>query len=254
MTAQSIGVVVPAYRPDVDQLQDYVERLDERLDPASILIELDAPRKETLTALDGTVGRVETAQSRRGKGAAITTGFERLETDVLAFADADGATGVDSFEAVLDPVVHGNGDLAVGSRRHPDADIQNQQTLLRKLLGDGFSWLAGTLLSARLHDYQCGAKAIDAESWNEIRAYLCEPGFAWDVELIAIAGAMDARIKEVPIAWEDQPGSTVSPVQDSLDLFRALLAARRRSKQLHTDRVSSTATTRTDQQTPLIER
>ncbi|MBX0288211.1 glycosyltransferase [Haloarcula salinisoli] len=253
MTDPSVGVVVPAYRPDVAQLRGYLERIDEELGPASILVELDSPREETVAALADTVARVESVQRRRGKGAAITTGFERLETDVLAFADADGATPVDSFEDVLDPVLRRDAELAVGSRRHPESEISDQQTLLRQLLGDTFSWLAGTLLSARLHDYQCGAKAVDAESWHDIRGHLCEPGFAWDVELVAIAGAMDLCIEEVPIEWEDQPGSTVSPVQDSLDLFRALLAARKRSKALRDDRFNSTGAVRDNQETPLIK-
>jgi len=253
MTDPSVGVVVPAYRPDLDRLRGYIDRLDDRVGPETILVELDSPREEAVAALSDTPGRVETVQRRRGKGAAITTGFERLETDVLAFADADGATPVDSFGAVLDPVVGSDVDLAVGSRRHPGSDIADQQTMLRQLLGDGFSWLAGTLLSARLHDYQCGAKAIDAESWGKIREHLCEPGFAWDVELVAVAAALDLRIEEVPIEWEDQPGSTVSPVRDSLDLFRALLAARSRSKQLRDDRFDTVAA-RDEQVTPLIKR
>jgi hypothetical protein len=253
MTDPSVGVVLPAYRPDLDRLRGYIDRLDAKLGPEAILVELDSPRDETAAELSDTTGRVETVQHRRGKGAAITTGFERLETDILAFADADGATPVDSFGDVLAPVVGSDADLAVGSRRHPESDIADQQTLLRRLLGDGFSWLAGTLLSARLHDYQCGAKAIHAESWSEIREHLCEPGFAWDVELVAIAGAMDLRIEEVPIEWEDQPGSTVSPVQDSLDLFRALLAARSRSKQLRDERFDTVAA-RDEQVTPLIKR
>ncbi|MFC6735800.1 dolichol-P-glucose transferase, partial [Halolamina salina] len=41
--SRSVGVVVPAYRPDVDRLSRYVRDLDERLAPAELRIELDDP-------------------------------------------------------------------------------------------------------------------------------------------------------------------------------------------------------------------
>ena len=254
MTDQSLGVVVPAYRPDVAQLRTYVRRIDEELDPESIVIEIDSPERETVATLRSTPARIDAVTRRRGKGAAITAGFERLETDVLLFADADGATPVESLVDIADSVRLDTAGLAVGSRRHPAADIADEQTVLRQFLGDGFSRLAGTLLSVKLHDDQCGAKALDARAWDRIRDHLYEPGFAWDVELIAIAGAFDVPVVEVPIEWQDQPGSTVDPVQDSARMFRALLTSHHRAKQIAEDRFHTAIAARTPQATPLVER
>jgi glycosyltransferase involved in cell wall biosynthesis len=223
------------------------------LDPDTLIIEFDAPDGVPASISD-LPARIETVPYRRGKGAAITAGFERLDTDVRVFADADGSTPVESLKAVLDPITAGDADLAVGSRRHPDAVVAGHQTLARRFLGDGFAWLASRLLSVSLHDYQCGAKAIDAESWDRLKEHLYEPGFAWDVELIAIAGAVGCRVVEVPIRWEDKPGSTVSPVGDSVALFRALLSSRHRAKQLSDHRLHTAIAARRDEPTALIER
>jgi len=254
MTDRTLGVVIPAYEPTVEQLRAYLRAIDNRLDPESILIEIDSPTQETVTELRSLPGRVDVASRRRGKGAAITEGFEQLETDILLFADADGATPVDSLVDIAEPVRQDEAALAVDSRRHPDADIADEQTVVRQLLGDGFSQLAGTLLSVTLHDYQCGAKAIDADAWSRIRHHLYEPGFAWDVELIAIAGAFNFAVTEVPVAWEDQPGSTVDPVRDSARMFRALLTSRHRAKQIADDRLHTAIASRRSQPTPLVER
>jgi len=250
----TVGIVVPAYRPDVPQLRAYVMALDEALSPETILIELDDPKEGVPARLVDLPAAVETVPYRRGKGAAVTAGFERLDTDVLAFADADGSTPVDSLRAVVDRVRAGSVELAVGSRRHPESDIASHQTFARRFLGDGFAWLAGQLLSVSLFDYQCGAKAIDTDSWAQVRDHLYEPGFAWDVELVAIAGALDLRVVEVPIHWEDRPGSTVSPVMDSVALFRALLSARHRAKQLRDDRLHTAIAARREKPTALIKR
>ncbi|MDS0281556.1 glycosyltransferase [Haloarcula onubensis] len=250
----TVGVVIPAYRPDIPELRRYVTAIDETVEPDEVVIELDAPKDGVTAELGDLPADVETVPYRRGKGAAITAGFEYLATDVLVFADADGSTPADSLATVVERVSSGTADLAVGSRRHPDSEVASHQTFARRFLGDGFAWLAGTLLTVSLYDYQCGAKAITAEGWGKVRSHLYEPGFAWDVELAAIAGALDLRVTEVPIRWEDRPGSTVSPVRDSLALGRALLSARHRAKQLSDDRLHTAIAAAREQPTALVER
>lgn len=232
---RSLGLVIPAYRPDVEALADYVVALDERLSPAVLRIELDAPQPGVAERLADGPATVNVSERRRGKGSAITEGFERLDTDVLAFADADGSTPADSLAEVMAPVRSGQASLAVGSRRHPDSRVVSHQTFVRRRLGDAFAATARLFLDAQLYDYQCGAKAVSADAWRQLREHLYEPGFAWDVELIAMAVALDLPIAEVPIVWEDQPGSTVSPIRTSLALGRTLLVARHRAKLLADD-------------------
>ncbi len=155
---------------------------------------------------------------------------------MLAFADADGSVPADSMVDVVAPVLGGEAALAVGSRRHPAATVRSHQTRVRRRLGDVFAALARRLLAVRLYDYQCGAKALSADAWRQVRAHLYEPGFAWDVELVAMTAALDRPVVEVPIVWgEDRPGSTVSPVRSSLAFGRTLLAARHRAKLLADD-------------------
>ena len=251
---RTVGIVVPAYDPDVEALVAYLDVLQERRQPERLHVELDAGSPEAVSAIRDTAATLHNAERRRGKGAAITAGFEEVGTEVLAFADADGATPAHSLGKVVDRVVNGDADLAVGSRRHPDAAVAGHQTLARRFLGDGFAWLAGRLLDVSLYDYQCGAKAITAAGWQDVRSHLYEAGFAWDVELVAIAGALDLRVAEVPIEWEDQPGSTVSPVRTPLALFRALLAARHRSKRLRDSHLHEALAARRDEEPALVDR
>ena len=156
-----LGVVVPAFRPDVDWLESYLRDLEAELDPAALRVELDDPAAatlEALSALEMPALEVDAVPYRRGKGAAITAGFEALSTDRLAFADADGSTPAAEVRRVVDALEEA--DVAVGSRRHPDAEVIGHQTFARRFLGDGFAWLARRLLATNLHDYQCGAKAL----------------------------------------------------------------------------------------------
>jgi glycosyltransferase involved in cell wall biosynthesis len=253
----TVGIVVPAFRPDVERLSAFVRSLHEEFDDPVVRVELDGARQETVDALATLPATVATAPERRGKGAAVTAGFEALvddaDVDVLAFADSDGATPAGSIADVVAAVAGGRADLAAGSRRHPDGDIRSHQTYLRRWLGDGFAWLARRLLVVGLYDYQCGAKAIDVDAWRAVRAHLYEPRFAWDVELVAMVGALGFDVVEVPVTWEDQPRSTVSPVRTPMELFRALLAVRHRAKLVADHPLHSAIAARREAPTALVD-
>ena len=251
--SRSVGLVVPAYRPDVERLSSFVHNLDERLAPAELRIELDDPAPGDADALAGLPATVNVADRRRGKGAAITEGFDALSTDVLAFADADGSTPARSVADVVSPVESGDFDLAAGSRRHPEATVKSHQKVLRRFLGDGFAWLARRLLDPDLHDYQCGAKAVSANFWARLRQHLYRSGFAWDIELLAVAGALGGRIAEVPVVWEDQPESTVDPISDTVAMFTGLLTARHRAGVARGDQLHELLDSHGDR-TPLVAR
>lgn len=252
---RSLGVVVPAYHPDVDRLTAYVDDIRERLQPAAVRVELDAPEPELVDALSALPADVAVVPYRRGKGAAVTAGFEALNTDLLCFLDADGSTPVDSATAVVAALDGADGaDVAVGSRRHPESRVTSHQTVARRFLGDGFAWVARRLLDAHLYDYQCGAKALTREAWQGVRRHLYEPGFAWDVELVAMAAALDYGVAEVPIEWEDRPGSTVAPVGTAVTMARALFVARHRAKRLQNSRVHDALAATREEPVALIDR
>lgn len=250
----TVGVVIPAYQPDIDELREYSTAIRDIVDPDEIRIELDDPCEETRAQLHTLPGTVNVAEERRGKGTAITAGFEKLSTDVLSFADADGSTPAADIGRIVRQVESSEADLVIGSRRHPDADIKSMQTRHREFIGDVFVRLAQLLLNCGISDYQCGAKALHLDAWRQVRTQLYEPGFAWDVELIAMTMAGGLRIKEVPIKWEDKPGSTVSPIRSSIQLFTSLLRLRRRIKQLRNDTSYASSGGSASESMRLIER
>ncbi len=218
----TVGLVVPAYRPDYEQLRAYVADLHEVVAPTVVRIELDDPHGDVQPFAESVDATVATAPTRRGKGRAITAGFEALDTDVLAFVDADGSTAPAAVGEVVGPVVAANANVAIGTRRHPGASVATTPGTLRRVLSGGFVRLARLATGLSLSDFQCGAKAIDRDSWRAIRSGLFEAGFGWDLELLWLADRAGCSIVEVPIAWRDQPGSTVSPLRTTLGLSALL--------------------------------
>jgi len=229
----SVGVVVPAYDPDILTLEGFIENIRDVLKPETIRLEIDTPRQSHIDRLSE-VAEVNASTSRRGKGAAIMSGFDALETDILAFADADGSVPASSFDSIIQQISQGTADVSIASRRHPASHIVAHQTIVRRLLGDVFAFAARTILPTQCRDYQCGAKAVRAEAWDAIGHHCYEPGFAWDLEFVSVAGSLGYEIAEVPVDWEDHPDSTVNPISTSIELGTALVDIKRRTDAIAT--------------------
>lgn len=65
---RSLGVVIPAYRPDVDVLAGYVAEIHDALSPEVIRVELDSPAPGVRESLEGLTLEVGAVAERRGKG------------------------------------------------------------------------------------------------------------------------------------------------------------------------------------------
>ena len=250
---ESLGIVVPAYRPDPDRLANYLQALDVSLAPTQRHVELDVPDQDTLDRLKDAPGTVAVSARRRGKGAAITAGFDHLETDVLAFVDADGSTPPASLRAILDALPEEDVALAVGSRRHPESVVPSHQSRIRRRLGDLFVVAARRLLPIKLWDYQCGAKVLSATTWSVVRHKLVASGFAWDIDLLTAIWLSGGTVTEVPIEWEDQSGTTVNTVGTMAEFTRAILRARLRVAS-RSGSVSRAMSELIPQPTPLVDR
>lgn len=229
----TIGVVVPAYRPTVSVLTSHIEALRSTVEPDEICVMLDDPRDGVASTVRDTGVRVDVSERRRGKGQAIAVGFDALSTDRLAFSDADASTPPESLFDVIAGLDHA--DIAMGSRRHPEAAVEVHQSPVRRRLGDVFAHIARRVLAVDAYDFQCGAKALTASTWNGVRNHLRETGFGWDLELVAVADALGYRIAEVPVRWRDRPNSSVPPLRTAFDLGRVLVSTRVRTAKLRTD-------------------
>jgi glycosyltransferase involved in cell wall biosynthesis len=226
----SVGIVIPAFKPDIQTFEQYISDIESIVDPETIRIEFDVPQQATVRRVEETVDQVNVVQRRRGKGAAIMNGFDSLDTDIIAFTDADGSVPADSLKDILNQIKTDVADVSIGSRRHPSSEIISHQTIIRRLLGDGFAFMARSMLPTQCRDYQCGAKAVRANAWDTIGNHCYEPGFAWDLEFISVAGSLGYTIAEVPVRWEDHPDSTVAPFATSLELATALVDVKRRTE------------------------
>jgi len=71
-------------------------------------------------------------------------------------------------------------------------------------------------------DTQCGAKVAPTALWRRILPLCREEGFAWDVEMIAIARSLGIPVQEIGVEWHHDPGSRVRVARDGVAMLAAL--------------------------------
>jgi hypothetical protein len=103
---------------------------------------------------------------------------------------------------------------------------------MRQLQSKFFNSVACVLTHVVASDTQCGFKAFRTEP-GKLLFHLTEgKGFAFDVEVLALAQLLDLRIVEVPIHWVDVSGSSVRAVRDPFLMLRDILRTRRRCRSI----------------------
>lgn len=183
-----------------------------------------------------------------GKGAAVRAGVARAVGHRIAYMDADMATDLvhlDPLLAMLDDV-----HVAIGSRSAPGA-VTSGVTPSSDATHRSFNALARRVTGLDITDFQCGFKAVRAAQGKLLFHLLTEPGYAFDVELLALAEHLGLSIRELPVHWRAVRGSHVRIVVDSAAMAVQVgrLDRRRRKAQV----LSAIEAHATDPATPTAE-
>jgi glycosyltransferase involved in cell wall biosynthesis len=175
---------------------------------------------EAIAAHDARV-RVVRSQPNHGKGFGVRTGVLAAEGELIVFTDADGSYGPAELARVTAALTHA--PMAIGCR---PADWATGP-LVRRLASRLFNRAIQALLGLPFRDTQCGLKGFHRQAALEVFGRARLDGFAFDAEVLFLAGRLGLRVSEVPVRAEERDGSKVQLLVDALDMLRDVLRVRR---------------------------
>jgi dolichyl-phosphate beta-glucosyltransferase len=231
-----LSIVVPAYN-EAQRILPSLERLfaymDGRHCAYEVLVIDDGSTDDTAAVIRERFGdrpqlRLLAYGGNRGKGYAVRCGAGHATGDVVLFSDADFSTPIEEVEKML-PLLDQGYDMVIGSRAVKGAEIRERQPFYREGAGKLFNLLVRVLVAPEFHDTQCGFKCYRSAPMHPVLERLQIDGFAFDVEMIALARAAGLRIAEVPVIWVNSPSSKVG-VSGGLAAFVDLFGIRRRAR------------------------
>ncbi len=144
----------------------------------------------------------------KGKGYAVKLGMLSARGNYRLFMDADNATSIDQFGAMI-PFFKAGYDVVIGSRYLKGSVIDPPQPLWKRLLGRIGNVIIRIFLLRGVKDTQCGFKCFSEEAAEKIFRSVSLAGWGFDFESLVIAKGLGFKIKEMPVRWSDGGESKV---------------------------------------------
>lgn len=141
----------------------------------------------------------------KGKGLAVINYGIGSTADIIAYMDIDLSVSLGNISDLLEPLIRGGYDLAIGSRLLPESKVS--RSLIRELISRGYNFISKIILGHKFSDLQCGFKAVKTEAFKKIAPFIKDNKWFFDTELIILADRFGYKIKEVPVRWEDDYSS-----------------------------------------------
>lgn len=165
----------------------------------------------------------------RGKGYAVRTGMLSATGDVVLFTDCDNAYGEDAVGRMAKLFAECDADIIVGSR-NLSRDGYEGYTFIRKLASKTYIKVISLAAGFKLSDSQCGIKGFRGETAKKIFRNCEVDRFAFDLEVLMLAGKIGAKIGEMPVKVINHRESKVNVLRDSVKMLRDVRKMKKRIK------------------------
>jgi dolichyl-phosphate beta-glucosyltransferase len=229
-----LTLVIPAYNEEL-RLLPTLERLHAHLSARAMSYEIvvvdDGSRDGTCDVVEAAAARLPNIvlvrqRPNRGKGAAVRRGMFAARGRIRVMWDADCSTPPEELPRLLAPIVAGRAEIAIGSRYAAGARTVKQPRY-RVLWSRLCNKVIQRWLVPRVLDTQCGFKAFTSGAALNLFGSATIDGWAFDLEILALARRRGFGIEEVGVEWKDDERSRVNPFTDFWKVIREALTIRR---------------------------
>jgi len=165
--------------------------------------------------------------AEKGRGRALRTAWMASDAGVVAYMDVDLSTDLAALLPVIEPIVSGQADIAIGSRLASGAHVT--RSLQRECISRSYNLLLRAVLQTRFRDAQCGFKAMRSDVARRLLPMVRDEGWFFDTELLVLGQRAGLRIREVPVRWIEDPDSRVDIPSTVMTDLRGVLRMLRES-------------------------
>jgi dolichyl-phosphate beta-glucosyltransferase len=213
-----LSVIIPAYKEGERIAQNLTEcekYFSDKNYEYEVVIVIDGSPDNTAEIAERFSSRLKNLRvinnpENHGKGYVVRQGLLEARGEYRLFFDADGSTSITHLDSFLPEFENGYG-VVMGSRDIAGAHIQVHQAKWKEIFGDTGNWAIRIVLGLWSYpDTQCGFKMLTGEAAEAVASRMVVDRFGFDFELVILAKKLGFKIKQMPVRWMNEEGSTVS--------------------------------------------
>jgi glycosyltransferase involved in cell wall biosynthesis len=227
----TVAVVIPVYNEEaalaksIDTLRDYLSKNLKH--QWHIVIADNASTDKTWEIAQSLAKQyadvVPFHIDQKGRGRALRKVWLESKADIVSYMDVDLSTGLDAFPKLVQAIIDGS-DIAIGSRLKRGA--RTTRGIKREFTSRCYNLLIRIMFFTRLSDAQCGFKAVSRDCAQKILPLTKNNEWFFDTELLLLAMKNGYKIKEIPVTWVDDPGTTVNIKKTVIEDLKGLARIR----------------------------
>lgn len=222
----SVCVLIPTLN-EAEAIDAVIDGLVE--DGFDRILVVDGGSDDGTRAIAREAGAEVIEQSGSGKGQAVLEAVEYIDRPYVLMLDGDGTYRPADARRVLEPVVSGGADHAIGNRF---ADMEpGAMSKLNRFGNRQINRLFRLIHRRELNDILSGYRAFTTDSFEELS--LGADGFGIEAEMTGECARHGQSIVEVPIRYEKRPGETkLRPIRDGAVILATLYLVARMNNPL----------------------
>lgn len=219
-----ILIIIPAYN-EGGSIRHVIEDVQKHCPTADILVVDDGSKDRTKEIAKRCGANVITLPANLGIGGAMQTGYRyayRRGYDIAVQVDGDGQHKAEELRHILEPLLDGDADLAIGSRFINQTGFLSSKS--RRIGIKILSTIVSTITRMRVLDVTSGFRAA-----NKRAIAVFESDYATDypeVDSIVLIHRSGLRIREVPVIMEARVSGTssISAIKSVYYMIKVTLA------------------------------
>jgi hypothetical protein len=137
----------------------------------------------------------------------MLAGFRQTRYDIVGYVDADGSLSSSDLAKMIEVISGTECECVIASRWMPESKWIRKEPLQKRIASRGFNLLIRGLLRLNVSDTQCGAKLYRGRLIDQLLSQVVVTNLTTDVGFLFHAQESGARIREVPVTWDNDPRS-----------------------------------------------
>jgi len=205
-----LSVVMPVFNEE-KTLHEIVARVAQVPIPNEILLIDDFSRDKTRETMEeirkqyeddplNTV-RVFFHEINQGKGAALRTGFQNVQGNVVIIQDADLEYDPNDYPKLIRPIIEGKADVVYGSR-YIQSDLHRVVYFWHTMGNKVLTFLSNCFTNLRLTDMETCYKVFRRECLEAILPKLQQNRFGFEPEVTTYVARGKLRVYEIAVSYE----------------------------------------------------